>query len=390
MWYFNGHTYDLSKFAKSHPGGKHLIVETNNFDITYLVQCNHNWTKEYAIKRLEPYKVSNDKYKKNKVDILWDEKLDRIHEKLTQKNIDLSDLKTPWWGWLYYCVFGAVYLFFGVKWLIDNEYSLLFGVFGWLWAGFIQHEASHNALSHNKHINYLFRYALIPWSEPEAWFRKHSVLHHQFTNTKLDPDFQGRENVFVRHHNSVTYRCGMKFQILTIALYSIVMPFFYNISYITIIQLGMISLHYWIHNSLLGCISPFIGFGVIFLFITQLNHIQESAISKKILDKPDDFVVHQIKSCINYSFDNLLISSLSIFLNYQTYHHLFPNVSHFHFLTLREDMDEVIARYNPIQTCSLVTVIKKYFQYLWKNSFDDKVGTSRRHQTRIVSDVRVI
>ena len=218
MWYFNGHTYDLSKFAKSHPGGKHLIVETKNFDITYLVQCNHHWTKEYAIKRLEPFKVSNDKYKKDKVDILWDEKLDRIHEKLTQKNIDLSDLKTPWWGWLYYCVFGAIYLFFGVKWIIDNEYSLLFGVFGWLWAGFIQHEASHNALSHNKHINYLLDMPLIPWSEPEAWFRKHSVLHHQFTNTKLDPDFQG-ENVFVRHHNSVTYRCGMKFQILTIALY---------------------------------------------------------------------------------------------------------------------------------------------------------------------------
>ena len=103
MWYFNGHTYDLSKFVKSHPGGKHLIVETKNFDITYLVQCNHHWTKEYAIKRLEPYKVSNDKYKKDKVDILWDEKLDRIHEKLTQKNnalllaLEVDTVLEPGW-----------------------------------------------------------------------------------------------------------------------------------------------------------------------------------------------------------------------------------------------------------------------------------------------------
>ena len=66
----------------------------------------------------------------------------------------------------------------------------------------------------------------------------------------------------------------------------------------------------------------------------ELNHIQENAISDKILDKPSDFVLHQMKSCIDYSYDNLLISSLTIFLNYQTYHHLFPIVSHFHFLSL--------------------------------------------------------
>ena len=369
MWYFDGNSYDLSSFAKSHPGGKHLIVETRNFDITYLVQSNHNWTREYATKRLERYKVSNDKYKKNG-DIFWDTKLDNIKNTLKNADIDISDLKTPWWGWLYYCVSGIIYLFFGVKWIIDNEYSVFFGVFGWLWAGFIQHEASHNALSHNKNINYLFRHALIPWSDPKSWFRKHSILHHQFTNTKLDPDFQGRENLFVRHHKDVAFRCAMKLQMLTIFLYSMVISFFYSISYVTFIQIGMISLHYSIHHSLLGCVSPFISFGIIFLFVTQLNHIQESAISKNILEKPSDFVVHQIKSCVNYSFDNLLISLLTIFLNYQTYHHLFPNVSHFHFLTIRGDIDKVISRYSRVQTQDLSTVIKNYFRYILDNSFD--------------------
>ena len=239
MWYFNGNTYDLSNFVEKHPGGKHLITETKNYDITYLIQCNHNWTKKYALKRLEQYKISNVK-KNDRIKIFWDEKLEEIHEKLKKKNIHTSKLKTPWYGWIYYFIFGVTYLFFGVKWWKNNEYSCLFGVFGWLWAGFIQHEASHNSLSHNKHINYLFRYALIPWAEPEAWFRKHSILHHQFTNTKLDPDFQSSDNLFVRHHTNVTYNLCMRVQILTIAAYSIIFPFFYNISYFSSMKLSLV------------------------------------------------------------------------------------------------------------------------------------------------------
>ena len=66
MWYFNGNTYDLTEFAEKHPGGQHLINETKDYDITYLVQTNHNWTQKYAIKRLEEYgfqvlqKISKD------------------------------------------------------------------------------------------------------------------------------------------------------------------------------------------------------------------------------------------------------------------------------------------------------------------------------------------
>ena len=86
-----------------------------------------------------------------------------------------------------------------------------------------------------------------------------------------------------------------------------------------------------------------------------------------------DFVLHQMKSCVDYSYDSYLISSLCSFLNYQTYHHLFPNVSHFHFLSVRKDIDEVISEYHNIQTSGFVTIIKKYFQYLWLNSFDNTI-----------------
>ncbi len=84
MWYFNGNTYDLSKFANTHPGGKHLILETKNYDITYLVQCNHHWTKEYALERLEKYRIPDKNNKRQK--IFWDKKLETIHKRLTIQN----------------------------------------------------------------------------------------------------------------------------------------------------------------------------------------------------------------------------------------------------------------------------------------------------------------
>ena len=86
----------------------------------------------------------------------------------------------------------------------------------------------------------------------------------------------------------------MKYQILTITLYSMLISFINSFSYITAVQVAIITLHYYIHNSLIDCIIPFVSFGVIFLIITQLNNIQEDSITNEILDKPNDFVLHQM------------------------------------------------------------------------------------------------
>ena len=373
MWYFNGNAYDLTEFAEKHPGGQHLINETKDYDITYLVQTNHNWTQNYAIKRLEEYKITDDKVDDNRIKIFWDSKLEEIHSTLRSKGINIGDLKTPWYGWVYHLFFGFTYGVFALNWFINNESGFLCGLFGWIWGGFIQHEASHNALSHNKHINNMFRYALIPWTNPTEWFRKHCILHHQYTNTKLDPDFKISESLFVRHHDNVPYHLTMRLQTFTISLYSTISLFLYNIGYVTLIQMALVASHFYIHGSIIGSVLPFVSFGTIFVFITQLNHIQEQAVSDEILDKPSDFVLHQMKSCVDYSYDSYLISSLCSFLNYQTYHHLFPNVSHFHFLTLKNDIEEVISKYSKIQTCDLKTIIKQHFHYLWSISFDNKV-----------------
>ena len=62
------------------------------------------------------------------------------------------------------------------------------GFMGFICAGFLQHEGSHNALSHRQWVNTLGRYAIMPWADPAEWFRAHVATHHPYTNTVLDAE----------------------------------------------------------------------------------------------------------------------------------------------------------------------------------------------------------
>ena len=55
LWLFNKKLYNFNNFINNHPGGKWVIEESKGHDITYLVQNNHNWTKEQAVNRLKKY-----------------------------------------------------------------------------------------------------------------------------------------------------------------------------------------------------------------------------------------------------------------------------------------------------------------------------------------------
>jgi len=61
------------------------------------------------------------------------------------------------------------------------------GLLCWLFAGFIQHEACHGALSRSPWVNYVGRFACtlpFPVLDAREWFIRHVVQHHPFTNTR--------------------------------------------------------------------------------------------------------------------------------------------------------------------------------------------------------------
>ena len=101
-----------------------------------------------------------------------------------------------------------------------------------------------------------------------------------------------------------------------------------------VLTLGWFGLHYSWHGSLFWCALPHVVFGVCFSNITQWNHIQEAATAPVLLDvpSPGSFVSHQASACVDCAHDSTAWSILTIFLNFQTLHHILPGISHHHFL----------------------------------------------------------
>ena len=364
-WRFNGSEYDLTNYAKNHPGGEYLINETRGYDITYMIQTNHNWTEEKASRMLAKYKTGNIK---NNDIIKWDPEQYELQNEL---KFNIKDKKTPLLGWMYFFLMGSIYAYSVYLWSYVPSYltGILLGTMGWTFCGFIQHEASHNSLSKYPIVNYYGRFILIPFADPFFWFKRHSILHHQYTNTELDKDYKTRPMFLVRHHYDVEWNIMNLIQIIAIQIYHPLFSFAYSIGYVTIIQFGVVLSHYYIHTSMILSVLPFCTFSIWFMFLTQLNHIQEYTSTPKLLNKPHNFMRHQINSCVDYSHGNFVMSCVSIFLNYQTYHHLFPRISHFHFIYLKPEIDTLLEKRGILINMKPVTeVIYDYFDYLIKLS----------------------
>jgi hypothetical protein len=83
-------------------------------------------------------------------------------------------------------------------------------------------------------------------------------------------------------------------------------------------------------------------------------------------------------ACTRWNNDSLLISAISIFLNFQTYHHLLPGISHFHFLdktfvsVINEFLEESGEK---VEISTFGKVVKGYFQYMARLQSDEHFKT---------------
>jgi fatty acid desaturase len=64
------------------------------------------------------------------------------------------------------------------------------------------------------------------------------------------------------------------------------------------------------------------------------------------------------------------MSAVCIFLNYQTYHHLFPAMSHFQLYMKRTVIDQVLAIHGiEVRLHTVSDTIRAYWSYLAKLAF---------------------
>jgi fatty acid desaturase len=306
--------------------------------------------------------------------------------------------------------------------------------------GHLQHEGCHGALSKKAWVNYLGRLTIFPTVSPRQWFLHHAVMHHVHVNTKMDPDYQHGEwplASLLRHHPKAAYHYlpHRIQQVLALvagpfvsfpygsdeaivqSVFPLVTGKFDQLPYEWWLDVSallfkpiVIALHYHYHGSLVMAVVPWLAFGQIFVLITQLSHIQEACTTVgeeggvPAHAPVGEFVSHQAKGGFDYSYSSrssgfsklqdMVSTLLSIWLNFQTFHHMYPTVSHlWWFDTRAQDAVVEFLKKEGIQhnygEAGLWGMIKLHFEFLGKLSQPEKVVQEEKGLTRVGSDTSI-
>lgn len=254
----------------------------------------------------------------------------------------------------------------------------------WLGPACLLHDGTHFALSKfpwvNKVLSRLGSFHMGSW----AWYHQHVIGHHGFTNVlDKDPDlraFEGEAPESIYGHRLSPfaeyfpmYRRWLKSLLITMP-FSCLQP---SIKQDT---------NVWIHKSydstvpvtheppawrtLLHMMTrvvmwgflfvvpfflfsplkamffsfyPSLGYGVQYYVFSQISHINEECFHPII---SRDWAVHQIQTSLDWGVYHPFWKYLSIALNLQTIHHLFPQVDSSHHMQLRPIIQRLAKKYN--------------------------------------------
>ena len=253
---------------------------------------------------------------------------------------------------------------------LSNLIPFILGLYTIGFIGLTFHEVSHYTGFKNQKINnFISKYIAFPYFTSNEWKERHNYLHHCFTNTEYDDDFH-KNNFLLRHSNNHKHYIHHKFQCLYLNILFILNGFNIKIKKNPKINdysslLGILFLWYYFGFLYIFILIGTIGFG--YTFIANLSHIQYECIQINN-DKKSDFLYNQVSSSINYKTYNPFIRFITLGLDIQIDHHLFPNIPH---SSLRK-IQHVIREYckkNDIpydEKPSIYPAIKSYLLYMWK------------------------
>jgi linoleoyl-CoA desaturase len=366
--------YNLADFVSKHPGGTNVFSNLKSHtDITPMIYTYH---KDPALifDVLSKYDMSvNDL---GVVEYKTDYKYDRYKElkALVYDEIRRKGLPLYWsagetlyqiggfatylliWG---HCIKSAAYSPISAWWFVllvtinIGHCALLF------------HETSHYMGFKNQRLNTFFSHiAVAPFLTTEEWKWDHNYLHHGFTNTVADPDFNGHQLTF-RHSSEHPYYFHHRFQHLYAGALMSLGGFSGQIDSVKhqrwniTLFLGIL---YWFgfYNTLVFYLSG----GFLFLVTAQLSHIQPECVK----GGSKDFFENQVTSTINYRTDNIVARYMCFGLDIQIEHHLFPNIPH---STLRQ-IQHVVRDYcvkngvTYIERSGMLEMTKTYWSHLYQ------------------------
>jgi linoleoyl-CoA desaturase len=237
--------------------------------------------------------------------------------------------------------------------------------------GLLFHETAHFTGFKNQKLNeFISNYIAFPFLSINEWKERHNYLHHCFTNTEYDEDFD-KNKFLLRHSSNHPHFIHHKLQYLYVSILFILNGFNIKIKKNAPLSdhsplLAIIFLCYWFGIINVCILMGSIGFG--YTFIANLSHIQQECIQNTSTENKTDFLYNQVSSSINYKTDNPIIRFITLGLDIQIEHHLFPNIPHSSLRKIQHIIHDYCKKNEIpyIEKPSIFPAIKSYINYLYK------------------------
>jgi linoleoyl-CoA desaturase len=248
----------------------------------------------------------------------------------------------------------------------------------------IMHDANHGAFSENQRINDWLGYSLfLLGGSVLNWKLQHNNLHHNFTNiVHHDDDIADKPGLRLSPHTEL--KKIHRFQWFhAIFIYSLVTLYwvtakdfyqyvrytrtkvnknttiqnrwflakiiFLKVAYFfVLIGLPLIAgIPFW--QTALGFLLMHATGGIILTVIFQLAHSVEETVYPLPNEKGTvemDWAIHQMRTTVNFSRNNKLLSWYIGGLNFQVEHHLFPKICHIHYPRIANIVKRTASEFN--------------------------------------------
>ena len=326
------------------------------------------------------------------------------------------NMKATWAAWLQ-CGFGLVLLSYSFhKFLAGSMPALTyFPLLYWIVGSDCMHNGSHFAQSTSPLVNKMSCYLGSFHVQYHLWASQHVIGHHVHTNIiHMDPDVHHFSHDRVEEHKIPGYRTharqqvlkkygwGWKFAILfqtwatTLAIAFANTPKYLEDrametvkirrAWLSVIRndrlvlLALLALFVYKSETItygVWCLFWSWGIhGILFNVFSQISHTNEASHSgvaryKRTHGKDKiEWAIHQILTARDYSCDSWFWGTLSINLNNQAMHHVFPSVHPCHYSALRHKLIPVCAKhgidYEARTSGDFFDAVARYFGWISK------------------------
>ncbi|MCO4744888.1 MAG: fatty acid desaturase [Proteobacteria bacterium] len=382
-WFIHGKRYDLREYMDKHPAGRLPLELTQGRDSTELYESYHSLCKRPK-KMLKRFEVTDapSGCPHHKSPFNWDETpfYDDLKSRVIAhfKAQGRHAHKTPWQGWMLHATWTTLAVLSFAAWALGHWWALItLPLFYWLGPSNMMHTGNHFALSTKPWVNQLGGLIGAAHIAPATWHRQHNIGHHAYTNINgLDPDlnhFQHTEvpmpgfrlspdqpwmGKYVWHRWAMAAQAMMTTMgpsLLNTPEYLIdgtmakTVPYLFRsrtevlthvVGRLAVVGVCFV-LPFFLFSPAKAAVFAFVPLalhGLLYFAFSQVSHVNARCVPSNA--EPIEWAVHQVGTCQDYSMKSRLWNQLSIGLNNQVVHHLFPQVAPWHYPALAEIIEQ--------------------------------------------------